>query len=84
MATEGLIAALDIGTTKILCVVGEMDPSGEIYVIGHGLAPADGLRRGIVVDMDKTVKAIDQAVENAQMVSGVEIDRVTVGIAGEH
>jgi cell division protein FtsA len=84
MAAEGLIAALDIGTTKILCVVGEMDASGEIYVIGHGLAPAEGLRRGIVVDMDKTVKAIDQAVENAQMVSGVEIDRVTVGIAGEH
>ena len=84
MASENLIAALDIGTTKIFCVVGEMDPSGEIYLIGHGLAPADGLRRGVVVDMDKTVKAIRQAVENAQMISGVEIDRVTVGIAGEH
>jgi len=84
MADESLIAALDIGTTKILCVVGEMDANGEIYLIGHGLAPAEGLRRGVVVDMDKTVKAIDQAVENAQMVSGVEIDRVTVGIAGEH
>jgi cell division protein FtsA len=84
MASENLIAALDIGTTKILCVVGEMDASGETYLVGHGLAPADGLRRGVVVDMDKTVKAIRQAVENAQMVSGVEIDRVTVGIAGEH
>jgi cell division protein FtsA len=84
MADENLIAALDIGTTKILCVVGEMDADGEIYLIGHGLAPAEGLRRGIVIDMDKTVKAIDQAVANAQMVSGVEIDRVTVGIAGEH
>ena len=84
MAADNPIAAVDIGTTKILCVVGEMDVSDEIYLIGHGLAPADGLRRGVVVDMDKTVKAINQAVENAQMVSGVEIDRVTVGIAGEH
>jgi len=84
MAAESLIAALDIGTTKILCVVGEMDAGGEIYMIGHGLAPSEGLRRGVVVDMDKTVKAIEQAVANAQMVCGVEIDRVTVGIAGEH
>jgi cell division protein FtsA len=84
MASENIVAALEIGTTKILAVVGEMDDAGDIYVIGHGLAPAEGLKRGVVVDMDKTVKSITKAIDDAQMVSGVEVDRVTVGIAGEH
>lgn len=82
--TDNIIAALDIGTTKISCLVAEMDESNKIYVIGHGIANADGLRRGIVVDMEKTVSAIKQAVNDAQLVSGTEIDKVTVGIAGEH
>lgn len=84
MAAENIVAALDIGTTRILAVVGEMDDEGEIYVVGHGVAPSEGLKRGVVVDMDKTVKSISKAVQDAQMISGVEIDRVTVGIAGEH
>lgn len=83
--TEGnILAALDIGTTKIVCLVAEIDDEERIYVIGHGQAAADGLRRGIVVNMEKTVASIRKAVEDAQMVSGTEIDRVTVGIAGEH
>ncbi len=84
MAAENIVAVLDIGTTKIFVLVGEQDEQGDIYVIGHGSATADGLRRGVVVDMDKTVKSIRKAVDDAQMVSGVEIDHVTVGIAGEH
>ncbi len=84
MADEQIIAALDIGTTKILAIVGEMDDKGDIYVIGHGQSPAEGLRRGVVVDMDKTVHSIQKAVKDAELVSGTEIDRVTVGVAGEH
>jgi cell division protein FtsA len=84
MATENLVAALDIGTTKVVALVGEMDKEGKIYVIGHGEAAADGLRRGVVVDMEKTVVSIQKAVKDAALVSGTEIDRVTVGIAGEH
>lgn len=84
MPDENIIAVLDIGTSKIVAAVGEMDDQGEIYVIGHGCAPAEGLKRGVVVDMEKTVKSIGQAVKDAQMVSGVEIDQVTVGISGEH
>ncbi len=84
MASENIIAALDIGTTKIVCIVAEMDEAGGIYIIGHGMSNSEGLRRGIVVDMEKTVKSIRKAVDDAQMVSGTEIDRVTVGIAGEH
>ncbi len=84
MAAENIIAALDIGTTKITAVVAEMDEQGGIFIIGHGIAKAEGLRRGVVVDLDKTVKSIRQAIDDAQMVSGTEIDRVTVGISGEH
>lgn len=82
--SENIIAAIDIGTTKIVAMVGEEDPNGNIYVIGHGESRADGLRRGVVVDMEKTVRSIEKAVKDAQLVSGTEIDRVTVGIAGEH
>lgn len=81
---ENIIAALDIGTTKVIALVGEMDEEGRIYVIGHGESPAEGLRRGVVVDMEKTVASIQRAVKDAALISGTEIDRVTVGIAGEH
>lgn len=84
MARENIVAVLDIGTTKILALVGESDEHGDIHVIGHGVSPSDGLRRGVVIDMDKTVKSIRHAIDDAQLVSGVIIDRVSVGIAGEH
>ncbi len=84
MADEHLVAALDIGTTKICALVGEMDKEGRVYIVGHGTAPAEGLRRGVVVDMEKTVRSITKAVGDAGMVSGTEVDCVTVGIAGEH
>ncbi|MFQ6007584.1 MAG: cell division protein FtsA [Candidatus Zixiibacteriota bacterium] len=84
MAAENILAALDIGTTKVVALVGELDEEGKIYVIGHGEAAADGLRRGVVVDMEKTVATIQKAIKDAALLSGTEIDRVTVGIAGEH
>ena len=84
MPSDSIICALDIGTTKIVAVVAEMDENGGVYVIGHGVSKAEGLRRGIVVDMDKTVKSIRRAIDDAQLVSGTEVDRITVGIAGEH
>ena len=58
MARERIVAALDIGTTKVLALIGEMDDEGAVYVVGHGSSPAEGLRRGVVVDMDKTVRSV--------------------------
>jgi len=84
MAAENIIAAIDIGTTKIIALVGEMDKEGRIYVIGHGESPTEGLRRGVVVDMEKTVSSIMKSVKDAALISGTEIDSVTVSIAGEH
>ena len=55
MATENIVAALDIGTTKIICLVGEIDEDNRVYVIGHGQVPADGLRRGDVHPAERTV-----------------------------
>lgn len=84
MASENLRAALDIGTCRIVALVGEVDDEGRLYVIGHGEAAAEGLKRGVVVDMEKTVRSIRRAIKDAQMTSATEIDRITVGIAGEH
>ncbi|MBD3402338.1 cell division protein FtsA [candidate division GN15 bacterium] len=84
MADETIVAALDIGTTKIVALVVSVDETDRIFVLGAGQAPAEGLRRGVVVDMDKTVKSIQKAVKDAEMVTGTTIDSVTVGIAGEH
>jgi cell division protein FtsA len=84
MAEEIITAALDIGTTKIVALVLSVDDSQQAYVLGAGTARAEGLRRGVVVDMDKTVKSIRSAISDAEMVTGTSIDTVTVGIAGEH
>ena len=84
MAAENIMVALDVGTSKIVALVGEMDADGRVYVIGHGISGADGIRRGVVVDMEKAVTSIQKAVGDAALVSGTEIDRLTVGIAGEH
>jgi cell division protein FtsA len=84
MDQSRIIAALDVGTTKIVALVAEMDDQDQIYVIGHGEAAAEGMRRGVITNMDKVVTAIKAAIADAQMTSGTEIDRVTLGIAGEH
>ncbi len=84
MARHDLIAGLDIGTTKICCVVAEMGDNGEIIVSGVGLSPSTGLKRGIVVDIDATVKAIEDAVTKAARQSGRDIHTVYVGVTGEH
>lgn len=79
-----LIVGLDIGTTKVSVVVGESDPGGEIEIIGVGNHPSHGLKRGVVVNIEKTVDSIQHAVEKAEHMSGHEIKEVIVGIAGGH
>jgi cell division protein FtsA len=75
---------LDIGTTKISCIVADMNGTGELRVVGVGNAPSEGLRRGVVVDLDKTVASITRAVEEAERMAGVEVKGVHAGIAGDH
>ncbi len=82
MAGE-IIVGLDIGTTKICAVVGEVRPDG-IEIIGMGSHPSEGLRKGVVVNIEQTVNSIKEAVEEAETMAGCEITSVYAGIAGGH
>ncbi len=81
---ERIVVGLDIGTTKVCAVVASIDEQDKIHILGVGKAPSDGLNRGVVVNIDKTVNAIKNAVEQAQLASGIEVNSVNVGIAGDH
>jgi len=78
------IVGLDIGTTKICCIIGEIIDDEKIDIIGLGQYPSRGLRKGVVVNIDSTVESIKNAVEEAELMAGCEIDSVYVGIAGGH
>jgi len=79
-----IIAALDIGTTKVCVVVGRRNILGKIEILGFGKVNSEGVIRGVVSNIDKTVKAICDAVDLAEKMSKQEIQRVHVGIAGQH
>ncbi|MDR3357816.1 MAG: cell division protein FtsA [Desulfovibrio sp.] len=79
-----LIVGLDIGTTKICAVVGELQDSGFVDIVGVGESDSTGLRKGVVVNIEQTVQSIRKAVENAELMAGCEINAVYVGIAGSH
>ncbi len=78
------IAGLDIGTTKIAAIIAEINGSPEPTIIGVGTSPSDGLRKGVVVNLDKTIRSIEAAIEEAERMAGVQIDEVYAGIAGDH
>jgi len=82
--TTRRIVGLDIGTSKVAAIVGEVDPDGGVEVIGIGSHPSHGLRKGVVVNIESTVQAIQRATEEAELMSGVHIDSVYAGIAGSH
>lgn len=86
MARENIIAGLDIGTSKVAAIIADIGSGDldEIEVIGVGVAPSEGLRRGVVVDIEKTAASIRKAVEDAELMAGVEISSVYAGIAGGH
>ena len=79
-----IIVGLDIGTTKICCIVSALSDEGAIDVIGLGMSPSRGLRKGIVVNIESTVESIKKAVEEAELMAGVQVNSVYVGIAGSH
>jgi cell division protein FtsA len=78
------VVGLDIGTTKICCVVGEPLAAAGVRILGVGEAPSRGLRKGVVVNLEATVEAVKAAVTEAERMAGASVDTVTVGIAGGH
>ena len=82
--TERIMVGLDIGTTKICAIVASIEEQERINILGVGKAPSDGLNRGVVVNIDKTVNAIKEAIAQAELASGIQVNSVNVGIAGDH
>ena len=82
--SERIVVGVDIGTTKVCALVASADESGRINVLGVGMAESDGLNRGVVVNIDRTVASVQKAVREAERAAGVEVRSVIVGIAGDH
>ena len=81
---KDLVVGLDIGTAKIMAVVAEVLPGGELKLAGLGVAPSKGLKRGVVVNIDATVQSIQQALKEAELMADCKITRVYTGITGSH
>jgi len=79
-----VIAGLDVGTKKICALIAEINDDDKIEIVGLGISPSDGLRKGIVVDIDKASNSIIKAVDKAERMAGIEVGSVYVGIAGSH
>src|SRR5471032_1941399 len=83
-ADRSLIVGLDIGTSKVVALVGEIGADGTIEVLGLGSHPSRGLKKGVVVNIESTVQSIQRAVEEAELMADCEINAVYAGIAGSH
>jgi len=81
---QNLIVGLDIGTSKVVAIVGEVGEDGGIEVVGIGSHPSRGLKKGVVVNIESTVHSIQRAVEEAELIAGCDISSVYTGIAGSH
>ena len=84
MEQEKIVVGLDIGTTKICAIVGRKNAFGKLEVLGMGKAESEGVIKGIVTNIDKTVFAIEKAIKEASDMSGIDVGVVNVGIAGQH
>lgn len=87
MSKGAIVVGLDVGTTKICTVIAEVigeGNAGRVDVLGVGLSPSTGMRRGVVVDIEQTTRAIEDSVQKAQRMAGAEVHSVIVGVTGEH
>jgi len=84
LASGDLVAGLDIGTTKVCAVIGEKTENGGLEITGVGTSPSTGLRKGVVVNIEATLRSIEAAIEAAEMMSGRELHNVWTGIGGSH
>jgi cell division protein FtsA len=81
---NNIIVGLDIGSTKICTVIGEVASDGVLDIIGEGTVPSDGLRKGVVVNLERTIASVRQSILAAQRMAGVEVSQAWVGVAGSH
>ena len=83
-AEHDVIVALDLGTSKVVALVGEVNDNGRLGIIGLGSYPSRGMKKGVVVNIESTIQSIQRAVEEAELMAGTQIRTVYVGIAGSH
>lgn len=83
MDNHDFIVSLDIGTSKVRAIIGEYN-NGSIHIIGVGTAPSKGIKKGSIVDIDQTIQAIEEAVQQAERMVDVSFHEVYVGISGNH
>ncbi|MDA3869572.1 MAG: cell division protein FtsA, partial [Gammaproteobacteria bacterium] len=81
---KNMIVGLDIGTSKVVAIVGEITPEGGVEIIGLGSHPSYGLKKGVVVNIESTVQSIQRAIAEAELMAGCQINSVFAGIAGRH
>ena len=84
METKQIAVGLDIGTTKIVAMIGRVNDYGKLEILGIGKSKSLGVHRGVVNNITQTIQSIQQAVQEAELASGQKINEVTVGIAGQH
>ena len=84
MGRDSIVCGLDIGTTKICSIIGEIGDDGTPEIIGVGTSPSLGLRKGVVVNLEETIKSVERAMEEALVMAGVGVSSVFIGIAGSH
>jgi cell division protein FtsA len=81
---EAVLVGIDVGTSKVCALIGEIGRDGSLTIVGKGSVPASGLKKAVVVNIDQTVRSIAGAVEHSERLSGWEIDRAFVGVGGQH
>ena len=84
MEREAVLVGIDVGTSKVCALIGEVSRDGRLTIMGHGTVPTTGLKKGVVVNIDQSVRSIADAVEKAERLSGWKIDRAFVGVGGQH
>ena len=84
MARERIVVGIDVGTTKVCTLIAAVSPEDQLEIIGAGVTPSRGMRRGVVVDVDEAMQAIAASVQKAEQQSGFKIISAYVGISGSH
>jgi cell division protein FtsA len=84
MAMKKLISAIDVGTTKICTIIGELDSGGNVQVLGVGLVPSHGMHKGMVVNVEEAKEAIVESIRRAEQASGLKVESAYIGVTGRH